>query len=155
MDCACHNGQVKMKKDTTSFIGTTIVLCVFVAGAMVALVAVWLIDASVPFYIILTVVMAVAAGVNMMMVWNRLTKLKADMSKPEYWATYVLASIVLGALAAVVGICSSIQLHIATYPVIYSTMPVLMLLINGYISYVESLVMQRKAIQADGEAGSR
>jgi len=145
----CRNGQVKTKKDATSFIGTTIVLCVFVAGTMVALVAVWLIDASIPFYIILTVVMAVAAGVNMMMVWRRLTKLKADMSKLEYWATYVLASIVLGALAAVVGICSSIQLHITTYPVIYSTMPVLMLLINGYISYVESLVTQRNAIQAD------
>jgi len=144
-----HNEQVKIKKDSLSFVGTTVVLCVFVAGAMIALLVVWLLDASIPFYIILTAVMAVAAGVNMVMVWRKLARMRADMSRGEYWATYVLASIVLGALAAVVGICSSIQLHIATYPVIYSTMPVLMLLINGYISYVESVMTTRNAIQDD------
>ena len=140
---------MKIKKDSLSFVGTTVVLCVFVAGAMIALLVVWLLDASIPFYIILTAVMAVAAGVNMVMVWRKLARMRADMSRGEYWATYVLASIVLGALAAVVGICSSIQLHIATYPVIYSTMPVLMLLINGYISYVESVMTTRNAIQDD------
>jgi len=136
-----------MKKDTASFVGTTIVLCVFVAGAMIALLVVWLLNATIPFYIILTAVMAVAAGVNMVMVWRRLNKLKTDMSRGEFWSAYVLASIVLGALAAVVGICSSIQLHITTYPVIYSTMPVLMLLINGYIGFIESLIAARKATE--------
>ena len=81
----CNNEQVKNKKDSLIFIGTAIVLCVFVAGAMTAMFVAWKGSATVPFYVILTATMTVAAGVNVVMVWRRLSRLKADMSRGEFW----------------------------------------------------------------------
>ena len=135
---------MKNKKDSLIFIGTAIVLCVFVAGAMIAMFVAWKGNATVPFYIILTATMTVAAGVNMVLIVRRISKLKPDMSSGEFWAALILVSISAGALGAVVGICFSIRDHMATYSAIYSTMPVFMLFINGYVSYVESWVATRK-----------
>ena len=135
-----------MKKDSLSFIATAIVLSVLIAGAMIALFATWLRNATVPFYIVLTATMAVAAAVNVVLILRRIFKLRAAMSKAEFWAAYSLVIIVLIALGAVVGICFTIRDHVSTYSAIYSTMPVFMLFINGYVSYVESWVSARKAV---------
>ena len=138
---------MKNRKDSLTFIGTAVVLSVFVAGAMIAMFVAWKGNATVAFYIILTATMTVAAGVNMGLILRRISKLKPNMSRGEFWAVLILVTISAGALGAVIGICFAIRDYMATYSAIYSTMPVFMLFINGYISYVESWVAAHKAVQ--------
>jgi drug/metabolite transporter (DMT)-like permease len=122
-------------------------LSVFVVASMAALVAVWRIGDFIPFYVVLTAVMAVAAGVNLFMVFRRVHGLKEDLSPGEYRSAGVLLWMVTMVLSAVGGVCFAFAVNeriVASYPVIFSAVPVFMLLINGYINFIEAHVRERK-----------
>jgi hypothetical protein len=138
-------GRKPMKKHSHNLAAVTIVSCLFMVGAMVALFVAWKSDTRILFYIVLTVVLAAAAGVNLFMVFRRIQNLRGGITKIEFWALYILVVLVLASLSGLVGISFTIQENIATYPVIFSSIPVLMLFINGYVSYAEAQVAARKA----------
>ena len=122
----------------------TIALCVFVVAAMASLIAAWRAGAIIAFYVVLTVALTVAAGVNLVMVTRRIAKLKQDMSHVEYQSAQALVLLVTMTLSCVVGACFAIADRVTTYPMIFSAVPVFMLFINGYAGYVESRVGARK-----------
>ncbi|MDR1450196.1 MAG: hypothetical protein LBI84_08375 [Propionibacteriaceae bacterium] len=125
--------------------GVTTALSVTVVAAMAALVAAWRLGSSIPFYVVLTIVLAAAAYVNLAMLLRRVQRLEEDLSMGEYRSAVTLIWLVVSLVSAVVGVCFTISENIAKYPIIFSTVPVFMLFISGYIGFVEAHVAERKA----------
>ncbi len=123
----------------------TMLLCVFVAASMVALVALWRVNSTVWFYAILTVVLAVAAAVNLVMAEKRVLKQKPVMGRSEFFAAQTLLLLVTMMVSALIGISFSISDRVSTYPAIFGTVPVFMLFINGYVGYIENRLAERKS----------
>jgi polyferredoxin len=121
----------------------TAILCVLLTLAIVTAVVTWKLGNSLPFYVTLTAVMVAAAGINLMMVSRRLAKLRAQLSRAEHRVTYLLYALVTAAFGGVIGVAFTLDETLATYPMIFSTVPVYMLFLNGYIAYVESEVASR------------
>jgi peptidoglycan/LPS O-acetylase OafA/YrhL len=135
------------KTAVSSLAALTVGLCVFMTVAVLALLMSWLIGAELVFYVVLTAVLAPAAGVNIWMVAQRLTKLKDDLTRVEFWSATMLEGLTALALGTVLGICFSIGERPTTYPVIFSMVPVIVLFLNGYVTYIETRVAQRRAAQ--------